>query len=354
MSEIYIHTRSFHPNKNFGAGGLGFEGDNRGFSLEISGVTSRIFHYIPVNLQSSMIGEPVCDSDPSQNAIAHHAVNAAVDVVEVITQPSIPLPDAPPMANDYSQVRKKPRHKEVKSITRYRVDGDQTLNITVTYAGKNFAFWFADTDIGHAVLGGPNSSEDSRNNTASGEIFAGRVSFNGVVPDLDVTNQIYLHLSREDGKATAMLNMSGDGFPNAESFIIDAAGKPLMLATHIRVGTPITQLPGGRAVRMCQTNLSEIDWSATDELGNNVTAQSVQDFMSFSTTDVAEGAMSVSGLNQAHLSRNASGAWHRQLEDHVPIPNARNIDILREDIVNGFRNDKEAFLKGLRTVRDRF
>lgn len=331
---------------------MGFKGDNRGFSLQ-RGVTSRIYHIIDIDLVAARVVKVDCDSDPSENAIAHHAVNAAVDVLETAAHSPIKLPDAPPMQNDYSQRRKKPRHSEKVSITPYREDGDQTLNLTVTYAGKNFAFWFADTDIGHSVLGGPNSNT-ARSDTGSSTILGGKVPFNGLVPDLDVTNQVYIHLSRENDTATVMLNMSGDGFPNAESFIIDSANKPLALATHVRAGTPVTQLPGGRAVRMCHTNLDDLDWSKTDQTGPQVNAKSVQDFMSFSTTDVTEGQMTVSDLNGAHVGRNASGAWHRQLEDHVPIPNARNFDVIKEDIVNGLRQDKEDLRRALRTIRDLF
>lgn len=353
MSIITIFTRSFHPDKNFGAGGLGFKGDNRKFSLS-RGVTSRIHHVVDIDLKAGKIVKIDCDSDPSENAIAHHVVNTAVDAAEIATRSRARLPDAPPMKNDYSQPRKKPRHTEKYSITPYRVDGDQTLNLTVTYAGKNFAFWFADTDAGHAFLGGPNSNA-RRSDTGSASILGGRVPFNGVVPDLDVTNQISMHMSRENAKARVTLNMSGDGFPNAESFIIDSTGrKPLALATHVRAGTAATQLPGGRAVRMCQTNLTDLDWTKDDQLGAALVAQSVRDFMSFSTTEVAEGQMSVDALNKAHLGRNASGAWHRQLEDHIPIPNARNLDIVKEDIVNGLRQDKENFRNALRKLRDQF
>ncbi|MBC9247744.1 hypothetical protein H4P12_13765 [Paracoccus sp. 11-3] len=103
MSEIFVHTRSFHPDKNFGVGGLGFEGDNRKFSVAIDDLTSRIYHYIPINLQIGKAGQPVCDSDHSQNAIAHHAVNAAVDAAETVSRSPVRLPDAPPMQNDYAQ-----------------------------------------------------------------------------------------------------------------------------------------------------------------------------------------------------------------------------------------------------------
>lgn len=354
MSRIVIHTRSFHPDSNFGVGGLGFEGDSRRFSINPNGVTSRIFHFIVLDLIAARKITVVCDSDPSQNAVAHHIVNSVVDAVEAVARSPVPLPDAPPMQNDYAQPRKKPRHTENFSLTPYRDDGDQTLNLTVTYAGKNFAFWGSDTDIGHAVFGGPNSNAE-RSDTGSGSILGGRVPFNGLVPDLDVTNQVYLHMSRENEKASVMLNMSGDGFPNAESFVVDTTGiKSLALATHVRAGTPVTQLPGGRAVRMCHTNLTDLDWTKNDQLGAAVTAQAVQDFMSFSTTDVAEGQMTVDALNAAHLGRSASGAWHRQLEDHVPILNARNLDIVREDIANTLRRDNENLRAALRRLRDLF
>lgn len=127
------------------------------------------------------------------------------------------------MQSDYAQPRKKPRHIENFSMPPYREDGDQTLNLTVTYAGDNFAFWLADTNAGHTVLRGPNWSAD-RSKTGSASILVGHVPFNGLVPDLDVTNQIYIHVARENEKASIILNMFGDGFPYAERFIIDATG----------------------------------------------------------------------------------------------------------------------------------
>ena len=332
MSEIIWHTRSFHPDANFGVGGLGFEGDSRGFSFSL-GVTSRIYYYLPVNLQTGQIGEAVCDSDPSANAIAHHVINAPGEAAEWLVKQrygvDIEIPDAPPMENDYSQPRKKPRHEEFHSITAYTEDGDQTANITIKYAGKNFAFYFADTDIGHEILGGPQSTEEA-DDTSSGSYAGGWVPYNGLVPDLDVTNQLFLHLNRDTEKATVQMTMTGDGFPNAESFVIGADGQTLGLATHIRTGTALTQLPGGRAIRMCQTMLADVDWTKTDALGSNLTANSVFDYMSFSTTEVVEGSMSRSALNNAHTSRNASGNLLRNVQDHVPLPSLRNFEWLWE------------------------
>lgn len=47
MTAITIITRSFHPDANVGAGGFGFEGDDRGFLFDTN-VTARIYHIIPI------------------------------------------------------------------------------------------------------------------------------------------------------------------------------------------------------------------------------------------------------------------------------------------------------------------
>ncbi len=229
------------------------------------------------------------------------------------------------MANDYSEPRKQPRHEEFHSITDYTEDGDQTANITIKYAGKNFAFYGADTDIGHAILGGPQSNEEA-DDTSSGSVAGGWIPYNGIVPDLDVTNQLYLMLDRDNETARVQMTMTGDGFPNAESFVLDSGGAVLGLATHIRTGTALTQLPGGRAIRMCMTQLEDVDWSKTDTLGSGTTAISVYDYMSYSTTEVAEGSVGRSGLNRAHTDRDASGNFLRQVQDHIPLPSLRNYE----------------------------
>lgn len=333
MSEIKIFTRSFHPDANFGVMGLGFEGDNRGFKFDPA-VTARIYHILPVNLQSGQIGAAICDSDHSENAVAHEVVNAPGNLLEAGWNRFAPqdwqitVPEAPPMQNDYTQPRKNPRHTEDHSITAYRDDGEQSAIITITYAGKNFAFWFADTDLGHAVLGGPNSTPEA-NNPGTGTInvpIVGDVPMNGLVPDLDVVNQVTLFLNRETEKGYVLLNMSGDGFPNAESFIIDSATNVLGLATHIRTGSAMTQLPGGRSIKMCYTSLTDVDWSKTDILGANVDAAEVTDFMSYSYTSVATGVMSRAALNDKHTDRDASGNILRQIQDHLPLPVLRNYE----------------------------
>lgn len=304
MTAIKLVTRSFHPDANFGAGGLGFEGDDRNFSFDLD-VTSRIYHVMDVNLQSGRIESVLCDSDPSANAVADKAINIAA---ESLLNPTFPfgdrVPDVPPMENDYSQERKKPEHSETHSITAYTEDGDQTANVVVKYAGKNFAFYGADTDFGHEF-------------------------YSTVVPDLDVTAQLFLMLDRAEEKAYVQMTITGDGFPNAESFIM-AGNETLGLATHIRTGTAMTQLPGGRSVRMCMTQLDEVDWTKTDTLGTGATANAVYDYMSFSTTEVIEGNVGRAALNAAHLGRDASGNLLRQIQDNVPVPSPRNYEWLWE------------------------
>jgi len=328
MSEITFYTRSFHPDHSFGAGGLFFEGDDRDFSFSPS-VTARIWHLIPINLQTAQVGVARCESDPSANLVADKIVNAHGQAAETILNQipgvEVDIPLAPPMANDYSQPRKKPRHKEHTSITAFTEDGDQTANITIIYAGKNFAFYGADSDVGHAILGGPLSNEEA-DDPGSGTIADGWIPYNGVVPDLDVTNQLYLMLDRDAEVARVQMTMTGDGFPNAESFIIDSSDNVLGLATHIRTGTALTQLPGGRAIRMCMTLLEKVDWTKTDTLGSGATAISVYDYMSYSTTEVTEGDVGRSGLNNAHLKRDASGNLLRQVQDNIPLPSLRNYE----------------------------
>jgi hypothetical protein len=52
MTEIALHTRSFHPQENFGAGGLFYERNNRGFATSL-GATSSIKHEVVINLEAA-------------------------------------------------------------------------------------------------------------------------------------------------------------------------------------------------------------------------------------------------------------------------------------------------------------
>jgi hypothetical protein len=270
MSKIILHTRSFHPDSNFGFGGLFFRGDSRGFSDSV-GATSRIKHFFTIDLTAGSIGEVTCRSDPSENAV----ISA--------------------MSNDYSQKRKQPRvTMPVKSITPYRKDGDQIIRLTFTYAGQNFAFPLANRDWGHSF-------------------------WSTVVPDLDVTHEFSLRINRTEKKAYLTSSIGGDGFPNCESFMIDDAQAVCFIGTHVRMGTAMTQLPGGRVLPMIRSAY-QVDWTDADQFGSPMQIYVANDYTGDgSPHEVApSGGSSRSAWNAIHNGRDASGDWLRQIEDHTP------------------------------------
>ena len=338
MGKLFLYTRSFHPDTNFGMGGLFFEGDGRGFSLN-PGVTARVWHILEIDLEAGKLGPARCDSDPSSNAVpevinagtglvddaAEVVANSVLDPQVIVDNPPpananrVPnIPKLPPMANDYSQPRKKPRHNFSGSVTPYREDGDQSINCRIQYAGKNFAFYGADTDVGHWLLGG--NVSDGGSNTDGGHLKVWE-RWGGVVPDLDVTHEFHIRIARnfESGHITS--EITGDGFPNCESFLIDSSSNPLALATHIRIGTAMTQLPGGRALPMSSTMIVS-DIQPGDLFGSNTFVQLANDFTGDgSPQEVAKyGNLSTASWNNTHTGRDASGDWIRQLEDNIPIP----------------------------------
>jgi hypothetical protein len=297
MGQVTLHTRSFHPDVAFGLGGLGFKGDNRGFSSDL-GATARIKHSVELNLTSAQKGAVMCRSDPSSNwALSKVGVD---------------------WSNDYTKANKTPRHTENVTITPYREDGDQNVDARIKYAGKNFAFPFADAL--HKLYGGTVSDAEKKDDTDSGSLIPWGDKFSGFVPDLDVTNQVSIRISRSKKKAQITCNVSGDGFPNCESFLIDGAGGVLFLASHIRYGTAMTQLPGGRAIAMNYT-LMEADWNADDTFGSQVNVQFAHDYAgSGGPFELSRGAMARARWNAVHTGRDASGNAARQILDNIPLP----------------------------------
>jgi hypothetical protein len=313
VSKLKLHTRSFHPDRNFGLGGLGFKGDSRGFS-DSTGVTSRIRHVLTIDLTAATVGSVRCRSDPSENTVIPSVLSGRPEEAagQIITDdlkdagvmsPNTPAPRAPrilpnlnlpPMRNDYTEARKQPRTTLTENVTPYRPDGDQTVTLTLTYAGQNFAFYGANTDIGHAI-------------------------FSTTVPDLDVTHKFSMRIDRTLHSAHIISDIGGDGFPNCESFLIDDSDATCFLGTHIRIGTAATQLPGGRVLPMTYT-MCVVDWTAADKFGSAFSVQIANDFTGDgSPQEIApHGGTTRSAWNALHRTRNASGDWLRQIEDHVP------------------------------------
>lgn len=67
LARYNFTIRSFHPEKTFGWSGLGFQGDDRRFSLKPvrSGLApSRIWHTFSVDTQSASISNRQTESDP--------------------------------------------------------------------------------------------------------------------------------------------------------------------------------------------------------------------------------------------------------------------------------------------------
>ena len=309
--------------------GLGFAGDSRGFSMN-QGASSRIYHIVEINLQAAQLQNPICDSDPSHNVVVPRIVNGLKNGIPLADR----IPDAPPMEDDYSDPDKKPRHEEHGVITPWRVDGDQSANVTIKYAGKNFAFWFSKGDLAEDVLGGPRSDRDRRDDTGNASGWGSLFGWNGVVPDLDVTNRLSIRINRPKGEAIIMCTTAGDGFPNLETFLIDAAGQTLFLGSHVRTGTATTQLPGGRLVPMTHCELS-VGWNPNDTLTGEVEVKTALDYMSFGVTELASNeAMSLDDWNKLHTGRDASGAWHRQIQDNIPLGGFQQDYFSRPDLLD--------------------
>jgi hypothetical protein len=315
MTTLVLHTRSFHPDANFGAGGLGFKGDNRGFSDSL-GVTSRIYHFVTINLVSKST-TVVCRSDPSENeaipAILTQGARAATGPAGQVL-----IPDLPPMSNDYTEARKQPRATLTAKISDYRVDGNQSVQIDLSYAGKNFAFYGANTDVGHTILGGAEGAHDPA--PANDDRWFWQ-RYTGAVPDLDVTHKFYIFIDRTVRSAHVTSTISGDGFPNCESFMVDSASGKCFLGTHVRIGTAATQLPGGRALPMTNT-MFQLDWQPGDKFGVGLHVQIANDYTGDgSPQEVAPFAQTNrTAWNNLHKARDASGGWLRQIEDNVPLP----------------------------------
>lgn len=263
MSSLVLHTRSFHPMENFGAGGLGYEGDNRNFSTS-TGVTSRIKNAVEINLAAGKLKSLFTRSDPSRNAVMGWDQN-------------------------YSDPRKQPTASVQGQVDPYRKDGDQHAQVFLSYRGQNFAM--------------PNSE-------------AWHDFYQGVVPELDVSNSLDIHVDRTGKKMTFACRMVGDGFPNAESFLLDSSNQPLFLVTHRRIGSATGQLHGNRRIAMAAAS-GKVDFPA-DLLGSGLEAYFALDYATHvgGPIDLFEEnggkPSSRAGWNQMHAKRDSRGDWIRR------------------------------------------
>lgn len=143
------------------------------------------------------------------------------------------------VTQNYADPRKQPTAELWHSdVLAYRADGDQRFNIGVSYAGKNYAFPGADWE--RQVPRTPLS-------------ISPRHGIRRSVPDLDVRTRVFGHFDRTELRLHLTCDLRGDGFPNAETFLVDPSRrKKLALCTHVRVGVAAVQLFGDRQIPMAR------------------------------------------------------------------------------------------------------
>jgi hypothetical protein len=204
LARYEFNLRSFHPGKTFGWSGLNYEGDARGFSLGASGasgaigaeVTSRIWHRFKVNaLSGEALGTETESNDSGKIDGDHTHYDGVLK----------PKGGAWPILK-----------KEGGSVTTLHIDGG--------YAGENHAF-FASAEL-KKTLG---------------------VTF---VPSLDVSYKIVITIDRVSKHMDIVTYVTGDGFPNCEAFIVDAAGTAIFLGVHVRKGAALFSLWGDKKYPM--------------------------------------------------------------------------------------------------------
>jgi hypothetical protein len=292
MSILKLYIRSFHPLSNFGLGGLGYHGDNRGFKHD-PGATARIFAIVRIDLANARIVKETIDS------------NASSGLTGILTQ-------------DYKDPATKPHFTAFSgTIDPYRDDGDQGGQLLIGYTGQNFAMPMADrrvpetvpfTDWRIPVIGGKTGRE---------------LVYESVVPGLDVTTSLGFEIDRDAKTMSFQFRMVGDGFPNAEAFLIDASDGPLMLATHRRIGSALHQLRGDRRIAMASSG-------ARVGFDNERFTAALTVFWCLDYAEVTGGPIDVRAetgkqpnsrlsWNAMHTQRDAKGGWGRYaLGDTLP------------------------------------
>jgi hypothetical protein len=247
LAKYEVNTRSFHPNSQFEPSGLRFHGDNRGFSDKASffgrtqpdAVTSRIWQRYILDLDLKAAGD--LTGVPSVN----------------LTQESNPSEGGPGLwslfggEEPYEAVEYKPRGTLNATKVSAPHGGQKEIDLLAWYGGENHAFRLSRTTEG--ITGGT------------------------FVPTLDVFSELFVRVERVNLYMDIVSLAYGDGFPNSESFIKDAAGNKLLLGTHIRIGTPISHLGGlnkrfmwGSAIRVeidAQGNFGSKLWVFGQVLG---------------------------------------------------------------------------------------
>lgn len=205
MRDFTIHVRSFHPQSNFGLGGLFFDGDGRGYSTALqkpdgTSVTSRIHSSITFSTKPSVIIQKQVHSDPS----------------------SLPL-----------------------GVNRFVYDEETGPHLVAeipynSLASDNCNRWLTVSAHHYGI------------NRA---VPLPQMLNNVVVPNLDTFYTIIVHVDAKSKTMDIWTKVEGDGFPNAEAFIMDETGKAVFLGIHQRVGIALTELLGSNHRFMFSSSL---------------------------------------------------------------------------------------------------
>lgn len=205
-----FNIRSFHPEKTFGWSGLGFEGDNRRFSLAPSGrnvVTSRIWHRFTLRPETASLSDIFTRSDVSRAPSGFGGV-----------------------AVDYSDERLYPQSWQAIEASK-SAGGLSRIKVLGGYSGAN-----------HAMFG----SEEMQKKLG--------VTY---VPLLHVNYKLWVDLDRANRHVDVTLYVSGDGFPNCEAFLTGPKGQAVSLGVFVRRNAALLALPMNpdRAMIACAIRL---------------------------------------------------------------------------------------------------
>jgi hypothetical protein len=286
---------------NFGLGGFFYEGDDRGFSLD-PGVTSRIKNENYIDLVAGKIEKGPTSSNPSRNAVFG-------------------------WDQKYTDPKLQPTGTVAGQVDPYRENGDQHAQLFLTYRGQNFAMPGMDNSekpievpvriplipitIPVPIPGKPTP----------------RDVFETIVPDLDVTMSLDIMVNRSEKTLSFAARMVGDGFPNAESFLLDSSNTPLFCVVHRRIGSASGQLHGNRRIAMASG--SALVAFPDDKFGSPLTSHWAIDYATHSGGPIdlisqsGSKPTSRSSWNQIHLAHDARGnllrRWYSDNELHLRI-----------------------------------
>lgn len=204
LARYELNVRSFHPGKTFGWSGFNYEGDARGFSLGASGVsgdsgaevTSRIWHRFSIDTAKGEVLNVETESNDSGKQGGEHTRYDG---------------ELRPKGGSWPLLK-----NESGPVSTFFIDGG--------YAGENHAFPLSAT--------------------------AKKVTGMTFVPSLDVSYKIVMTIDRVSKHMDIVTYVTGDGFPNCESFIVDAAGTAVFLGVHVRKGAASFSLWGDKKYPM--------------------------------------------------------------------------------------------------------